>query len=535
MALDAGGSSDAIARTPINAAPALGAYARGLLLVAVVMAGAAVMIYEFIAVRVLQRYFGGLLDVWASVIAVVMSGLALGSYLGGHVADRYRSTRVLGVGIVIAGVLGALILPGAEFAGERLLQIDVASAWHPLLAAIVSSFLPFLTLGAAVPQVIRFYVTDFASVGRAAGSVTALSTIGSIGGVLATGMYLLASFGVRETLHATSAVLIGLGIAVALLSRRATIASFAIVALLLPSLAHAEIVFEDYSAYHHILVEDTGDRRILWFDNEQESVMSLSDPYAGGFEYTDFFHVPMLLDPTTDRVLFVGLGGGTGLKSFLSHYPDVWVDVVEIDPMVVQVARTYFAVPEDPRLRIHVADGRAYLQRARQRYGAILVDAYSSGPYGGILPYHLATREFFEIARQHLTDGGSLVYNVITTYGKGTVLPDVYGTIANGFQSTYAFQAQTSLNVVIVAQRIDSEPLRSDGSRAGRQWPGGPWLDHPLGVGQLQALAADLLGAGLPLPSILPRRVGQAASLPPPSRILTDDYAPTDAAPRGGR
>jgi spermidine synthase len=213
----------------------------------------------------------------------------------------------------------------------------------------------------------------------------------------------------------------------------------------------------------------------------------------------------------------------------------VWVDVVEIDPAVVQVARSYFAVPEDPRLRIHVADGRAYLQRARQRYGAILVDAYSSGPYGGILPYHLATREFFEIARQHLTDGGSLVYNVITTYGEGAVLPDVYGTIANGFQSTYTFQAQTSLNVVIVAQRIDSEPLRSDGSRAGRQWPGGPWLDHPLGVRQLQALAADLLGAGLPLPSILPRRVGQAASLPPPSRILTDDYAPTDAAPRGRR
>jgi spermidine synthase len=532
MALDAG-SSDAIARPSIDAVPVLGAYARGLMLVTVVVAGAAVMIYEFIAVRVLQRYFGGRLDVWASVIAVVLSGLALGSYCGGHVADRYRSTRVLGVGIVIAGVLGALILPGAELAGERLLRVEVASDWHPLLAAIVSSFLPFLTLGAAVPQVIRFYVADFASVGRAAGSVTALSTIGSIGGVLATGIYLLGSFGVRETLYATSAVLVGLGSAVALLSRRTTIASFAIAALLLTSPAHAEIVFEDYSAYHHILVEDTGDRRILWFDNNQQSVMSLSDPYAGGFEYTDFFHVPMLLDPTTERVLFVGLGGGTGPKSFLSHYHDVSVDVVEIDPMVVQVARSYFAAPEDPRLRIHVADGRAYLQRTRQRYGAILVDAYSSGPSGGILPYHLATREFFETVRQHLTNGGSLVYNVITTYGGGTVLPDVYWTIADGFELTYAFRAQSSLNVVIIAQRIDSEPVRSDGSRAGREWPEGPLLDQSLGRQQLQALAAELLRAGLPLPSILPRRVGQAASLPPHGRILTDDYAPTDTARRG--
>src|SRR5262249_6257858 len=261
--------------------------------------------------------------------------------------------------------------------------------------------------------------------------------------------------------------------------------------------------------------------------------MSLRDPYAGGFEYTDFFHVPMLLDPTTERLLFVGLGGGTGPKSFLSHYHDVSVDVVEIDPMVVQVARTYFAVPEDPRLRIHVADGRAYLQRTRQRYGAILVDAYSSGPSGGILPYHLATREFFETVRRHLTNGGSLVYNVITTYGGGTVLPDVYWTIADGFERTYAFRAQSSLNVVIIAQRIDSELLRSDGSRAGREWPEGPLLDQSLGGQQLQALAAELLRAGLPLPSILPPRVGQPGSRPPAGRILTDDYAPTDTARRG--
>ncbi len=532
MPRQAGDSSDAIARTPTRSGPALGAGERGLLLLAVLLAGAAVMIYEFIAVRVLQRYFGGRLEVWASVIAVVMAGLALGSYLGGHAADRYRSPRVLGAGIVIAGILGALILPLAELAGERLLRLEVAASWHPLLAAAASSFLPFLTLGAALPQVIRFYVADFASVGRAAGSVTALSTIGSIGGVLGTGMYLLASFGVRQTLYATSAALVGVGVAVTLLPRRATVALLAIVALLLPSPGHAAIVFDDYSAYHHILVEDAGDTRTLWFDNDQESLMSRSDPFAGGFEYTDFFHVPMLLDPSTERVLFLGLGGGTGPKSFLSHYPDVGIDVVEIDPMVVEVARRYFAVPQDPRLRIHVADGRAYLQRDRRRYGAIVVDAYSAGPSGGILPYHLATQEFFETARQRLTNGGSLVYNVITTYGEGTVLPDVHETIAAVFPSPYAFQAETSLNVVIVAQRIDSEGSLADGSRGGGEWPDGPWLDHPLGVPQLQALAAEMPPAGRPLPSILPRRLSQAARIPPHGRILTDDYAPTDTAPR---
>ena len=497
-----------------------------LLVGAVVASGAAVMIYEFIAVRVLQRYFGGRLDVWASEIAVVMAGLALGYYWGGRLADRFRSTRLLGLSVVMAGLLGASILPAAEWAGERLLEVDVGLAWHPLLAAGFSSFLPFLMLGAVLPQVIRLRVADLASVGRVAGTVAALSTLGSIAGVLATGMYLLAHFGVRETLYATSVVLAALGAAIALLPRKATMALLAI-ACLVPAVARAEIVFEGYSAYHHILVEDVGEMRVLLFDNDQESRMSLRDPYTGGFEYSDFFHVPKVLHPTIDRVLFVGLGGGTGPKSFLRHYPDVTVDVVDIDPAVVAVAREYFALPDHPRIHVAVADGRAYLQRRRERYGAILVDAYTRGPYGAILPYHLATQEFFEIVRHRLVNGGCLVYNVpLMAEGDASVLADLHRTIVDAFQRAWVFQARTSLNFVIVAQKIDADVQQPDTKR----WPDGPWADAPPSSAQLGEIAAALLGTGHPLPPTLPQRLGQAVDLPA-GRILTDDYAPTDASP----
>jgi spermidine synthase len=153
-------------------------------------------------------------------------------------------------------------------------------------------------------------------------------------------------------------------------SRARRAASLGIVALL-ASMAHADVIYENYTAYHHILVKDNPDRRILYFDSDAQTAMSLKDPNAGGFEYTQFFHTAMLLDPSIENVLFVGLGGGTGPKSFLANYPKVNIDVAEIDPEVVKVAQKYFHVPEDPRLHIVASDGRTYLQRSRKTYGAV--------------------------------------------------------------------------------------------------------------------------------------------------------------------
>ena len=499
------------------------------LLVCVTASGAGVMLYEFIAVRILQRYFGGSLDVWASEIAVCLAGLSLGYAVGGRIADRYRTMSVLGIELFVSGLLGASILKLAEFAGERTATIEVGLAWHPLLAAGVSSFLPFLALGTVLPQAIRLRVKDIERVGESAGNVIALSTIGSILGVLAAGMWLLPHFGVRETLYATSAVLIVLGAAAIAVDRgRLGASSLAFLLLTFSGFAEAQIVFEDYSAYHHILVEDDGDTRILRFDNEQESLMSKSNPYEGGFEYTDFFHVPMVLDPTINRVLFVGLGGGTGPKSFYKMYPEIQIEVVEIDPMVAQVARSYFRFPRSARLRVKIADGRDYIRRSQSRYGLIVMDAYSTNRRGGYLPYHLATREFFEIASGKLVNGGCLVYNIITDYGGGTVLRDVATTLMDVFYVVYAFEARTSANTVLVAMKIDLAALREDGTRDGLGWPRDPWLQHPLGAGNLQALAWDLSdAAGIVLPG-LDMRMRQMVRVRPGRRILTDNYAPVD-------
>lgn len=174
--------------------------------------GAAVMVYELLAVRILQRYFGGTVDVWASEIAVCLAGLAIGYNLGGRLADRFPSPRLVAGALIIGGVTGLLVEPLAEWAGETLLGFDYGLVWHPLIGAGVCTFLPFLALGTVMPLAIRLQTTEVGRVGHAAGNIATVSTVGSIAGVLMTSMVLMRFMGVRQILYSLSILLVVLGL-----------------------------------------------------------------------------------------------------------------------------------------------------------------------------------------------------------------------------------------------------------------------------------------------------------------------------------
>ena len=501
-------------------------------------AGAAVMVYEFMAVRFLQPHFGGSLDVWAAETAVCLAGLAAGYALGGVLADRVGSAWPIGAALFVAGMLGFLIEPLAQVAGRWSLEIDQGLRWHPLAAAGLCTFLPLLALGTVAPQAVRLETGDMQHVGRSAGWVTAVGTAGSIAGVLLTVMLLMPIWGAIAITRTAGGVLAVAGCAGILLSLpRRPIPLAVLLSLVSIPAADAQVLYEVYSAYHHIRVADEDNTRILYFDRDQQSLMSLQDPNAGGFEYADFFHVPVLFDPSMKRVLFIGLGGGTGPKSFVNNYPEMKVDVLEIDPEVVEVAKEFFQLPSSVRLRVQVGDGRVLLQRAAGKYGAIMMDAYGTGPYGSYLPYHLATAEFFRIAWNKLDNGGCLVYNAVGVHEglDADVIRDLLPTLESVFQQVYVFQARTSLNTVFVAQKIDVDALQ-DGFRGGKPWPEGAWLAHPLspaGFSELVLQMPATFREKLPgfearvtqfSPAYGARRMGT---------VLTDDFAPVDLLPPG--
>jgi spermidine synthase len=180
----------------------------------------------------------------------------------------------------------------------------------------------------------------------------------------------------------------------------------------------AETVFTKKSLYRNLAVEDEGDRLCLRFDavrNESlwQSCQDKDDPDRLLFEYTQMSFVGLVLQPHPQRVLVAGLGGGSIPRAFLRLYPKVVVDAVEIDPAVIEVARTFFALPADPRLNVIERDARVYVKAAKRdgiRYDYIVLDAFN----GEYIPEHLMTREFLEECRAVLAPGGVLVANTFS-------------------------------------------------------------------------------------------------------------------------
>lgn len=286
------------------------------------------------------------------------------------------------------------------------------------------------------------------------------------------------------------------------------------------SVAQKVVQFERISAYHHIQVYDENGKRTLSFNGSWETTMSLTNPLTGHFEYTEYFQMPWLWNANIHRVLMEGLGGGSTPRAYQHYYTNVMVDVVEIDPVVVDVAKKYFTVAESPTLKINIQDGRIFLRQTTNVYDVILMDAYSTTQYGSSLPRQLTTKEFFTLASQHMSANGVLAYNVIGQIQgsyRANVIGAIYRTMKEVFPQVYMFPADESLNVVIIGTKSKE---RYDITRVWDQ-------------------ARALISSGTVTLPTFNRRVDNFLSEPPPSAarspILTDDYAPIDSLLNGNQ
>ena len=291
--------------------------------------------------------------------------------------------------------------------------------------------------------------------------------------------------------------------------------------LSVPVFVRAEKVvqFERVSAYHNIQVYDENQVRTLSFNGSWETMMSLTNPLTGHFEYTEYFQMPWLWNHDIKRVLMEGLGGGSTQRAYQHYFTNVMVDTVEIDPVVVEVAKKYFSVVETPKHKIHVNDGRVFMRQTTNTYDVILMDAYSTGRYGSSLPHQLVTKEFFTLARDHLTTNGVFAYNVIGQIQgfRQTLVGAMYRTMSEVFPHVYMFPAQTSQNIVFVCTKSDDI----------------------VSMSTLDQEARKLIESGvITMPTFL-ERVGAFVKIRPDSAdtspLLTDDYAPIDRLLQGNQ
>jgi spermidine synthase len=160
-----------------------------------------------------------------------------------------------------------------------------------------------------------------------------------------------------------------------------------------------------------VYVVDEGDERSLRFhapDGIRQSVILKSDPRAVPVGYVRVATAGLAFTAGRSRALVVGLGGGSFPMLLGRCVPRMAVDVVELNPVVVDVARRFFGVREDERLRIHVEDGASFMLREGPRYDFILLDAFSEEG----TPEHLKAPDFFEAVLRRLASGGVAVCNI---------------------------------------------------------------------------------------------------------------------------
>jgi spermidine synthase len=526
--------------------------------VAVFLAGAVLLGLEIAASRVVAPYFGNSLFVWGALIGVVLAGLSTGYWAGGTLADRLPTPRLL---LAVLGLSALLVLAIPFVDGwvlARVVDWDPGPRASPLVAAIALFGLPSVVLGSVSPIAVRLSARSLERLGRTAGSLYALSTAGSIAGTFGTAFWLVPELGTDQVLAvgalgllvAAGAVAFGQRLAVELtVSLALAGASVGAVVALAPeaggrlegaaarnwsplyrlrgadggTLADAAAATKSSgytvrqakdTRYHRMVVAEDGESRFLRFDSSFQSGMYLDDPYRTRFAYTDYLDLALAYRPGAERILFVGLGGGSAPKRIWRDFPKVSLQVVELDPEVVKTAYRWFALPRDARLGVDVDDGRRWLTRHDQRWDAIVLDAF----YADSIPFHLATREFLELVSSRLEPGGVVVTNTIgaLTGANSRLLRSLVRTYRSVFPTVAlhpVFEdgdrdpAQVR-NVIVVA---------GDGAQPGKGFLASRWQEARRGsprAPDLSAAIADRWAPRVPTDDV---------------PLLTDDYAPTDA------
>jgi len=419
-------------------------------LVTATITGAIIMSLELSAFRLYAPYFGYSIYVWGSMISVVMAALAGGYALGGWLADRSQSGTVLYVVILGSGVYQLAIILVVRSILRWLWQ---SGEFFGTAVASLIIFVPTMTaLAITGPFVIRL-LARAGHIGVTAGKVYALSTAGSIAGVLATSFFLVPRYGTRMTLQVCCATTFLVG-SWGFFSRKA-IAGAVLLAgvgvLFVPKQVFAPmILWTTESAYNWIAVLHYGDLRWLVLNHPAYSQTTRKEGASWSGFYTDDFALGTAL-VSARRMLALGMGAGGGIASTIAVAPDIEIDAVEIDPKVVEVAVKYFGLPVDRKnLFVHVADARPWLVSHEQRYDLVQVDLYQGGPY---IPFYLITEEFFEQLRSRMADDGLLMMNVYDTSKSHELLMATGATLKQVFSSVEVISRPDGNHIVLAFAR----------------------------------------------------------------------------------
>jgi len=470
-------------------------------------------VLELVAGRIVAPYVGVSLYTWTTIIGVVLAGISLGNYVGGRLADRWPSPRLLGLLFLTAGMTSFIVL-AVQYLGVRLPTSSIVVQIVVLVTALF--FIPCAILGAISPVVAKLAVRDLATTGATVGKIYAAGTLGSIVGTFATGFVLISRFGTHAIVWGVALTLIAMGLLFLVRRRAVALVLAAVIVVGGLSLAwqqgwsHGTCALETNYFCITVREEDRDGEtvRVLVLDRLVHSFTSMDDPtkLVYGYEqmYAEATAYRAAAKPAL-RALFIGGGGYTFPKYMAAVYPGSELEVIEIDPGVTRIAYELLGVPADSGIVTRNEDARMVLRTApEQPFDLIMGDAFND--YS--VPYHLTTVEFNDLVARWLAPGGLYMVNIIDG-PRGDFLRAMVTTLQETFPHVYvaptadAWRSSPRTTFVLIASEEPLDVDRLDGFDAG---DGLALLDR-------QLLDDDELAA------LLAER---------PALTLTDQFAPVD-------
>ncbi len=462
------------ARAEAQAAARVSRVSQPLLLLVVFTGGMSGLAMEMLASRLLTPYFGSSQLIWAVLIGLVLIYLTVGYYVGGRLADRFPRPALLYQIVAIGGFLFALIpwlaQPILGWSLSAFASSSVSGFVGALVAVIALFAVPMILMGMVSPFAIRLSLYNVGGGGKVAGSLYALSTVGSIVGTFLPVLFLIPAYGTARTLLMFAAALVlvaGLGL-LQVAPRWGVIALGLLAAVILlffiappkviKAAPYGTLVEERESAYNYIQVLDYRD------DSGRDwKYLALNEGHAIHSKYTsdpntvlvggpwDYFAVAPYFNPDYQpsemrSLCMIGSAAGTVSKEFTRIYgPSTKIDNVEIDPEIVQIGQRYFDMNEANVVN-HAQDGRFFLRNSSDKYDLIGVDAYRQ-PY---IPFQLTTREFFQEVRDHLTPRGVAVLNAGSYNGDMRLVESTANTMAAVFPHVWIIDVHGSNNSMVI-------------------------------------------------------------------------------------
>jgi predicted membrane-bound spermidine synthase len=426
-----------------SGSPAMGGATRRLL-AAAFLAGGLLLALEVAWFRLLLLFAYGTSIAFAVMLAVVLLGIGLGGLLGGLRARAdadawpWLSALALAGGAATAWTYAALPDALARHANVQTIvkpETVLLLALSLMLPTSLLSGALFTLMGAAVKA-------EGGGAARAAGALAFSNTTGAMLGPLTGTFVLLPGLGLERTIFLLSA---GYGVVALLAASPARlkaetprlakacfwIAATAFTALLAlfpfglmrnrlalrpsaPFLASGHRI----EAYREGLTETvTYLARDLWGEVTAHRLLtnshSMSGTHFASARYMRYFvYLPVALRPAPRKALLISYGVGLTARALVDNPALQRIDVVDISKDILELGRVVFPAPgtfplDDPRVRVHVEDGRFFLLTTDQRFD--LITAEPPPPKGaGVV--NLYSQEYFQLIRRRLAPGGLVSY-----------------------------------------------------------------------------------------------------------------------------